>query len=43
MKGVGNHKYGRDFQTIRYSLHESGIIFFIENNLVGFAFAYSIF
>jgi hypothetical protein len=32
-----------DSQTIRYSLHEFGIMFSIENNLVGFVFTYLIF
>jgi len=35
--------YNRDSQTIRYSLHEFGIIFTIENNLIEFVFIYSIF
>jgi hypothetical protein len=33
--------HNRESQTIKYSLHEFGIIFSIENNLVGFVFAYS--
>jgi hypothetical protein len=35
--------HNKKFQTIRYYLHESGVIFCIEKNLVGFVFAYSMY